>query len=214
MIWKINRKNCVVNFINKSEPPPQKKPQKKQNKKQQQGIKNLKKSCSVHHGRLPGGAGSFGTVVSSCALLWWAVYIILYWRPWKDTVHMKPGSSRPDPYHIAWKHQSTSAKAQKKDLLQISQKHYLIIINTIYFFRLFVTLSSLFYSCMKLLRRKKLAHKNTWLKVHFKSFTCTLQSVRLCYLQYNTALDEVIEGHLSLPLAVELLYQCAVELVR
>lgn len=33
-------------------------------------------------------------------------------------------------------------------------------------------------------------------------------------LQYNTALDEVIEGHLSLPLAVELLYQCAVELVR
>lgn len=105
-------------------------------------------------------------------------------------------------------------KAQKKDLLQISQKHYLIIINTIYIFRLFVTLSSLFYSCMKLLRRKKLAHKNTWLKVHFKSFTCTLQSVRLCYLQYNTALDEVIEGHLSLPLAVELLYQCAVELVR
>lgn len=57
--------------------------------------------------------------------------------------------------------------------------------------------------------------RNWLIKIHdWKSFTCTLQSVRLCYLQYNTALDEVIEGHLSLPLAVELLYQCAVELVR
>lgn len=35
----------------------------------------LKKSCSVHHGRLPGGACNFGTVVSSCALLWWSEWV-------------------------------------------------------------------------------------------------------------------------------------------
>lgn len=65
-------------------------------------------------GKHPGGAASFGTVVSSCALLWWSVCIILYWRPWIDTVHMKPGSSRPGLCRTAWTRQSTSAEKRQK----------------------------------------------------------------------------------------------------
>lgn len=74
----------------------------------------LKKSCSVHLGRHLGVARSFGTVVSSCALLWWSVRVILYWRPWINTVHMKLGSSHPGLCRTAWTRQSISVGRRGK----------------------------------------------------------------------------------------------------
>ena len=95
-----------------------------------------KTTCSVRHGRHSVGAGSFGTVVSSCALLWCSVCVILYWRPWKDTVHMKPGSSRLGLYRTAWTRRSTSVKRQDKTykltfrILQLqSLKFYISILH-------------------------------------------------------------------------------------